>query len=149
MKVAATSGCFSLLHRGHIHLFQEMRELVGEKGLVLVLVNNDKYVYRTKGQIIAPLEDRMAILLALRNVDIVIPFKDNDPCRMIQIIEPTFWAKGPEYKDIEIPETPVVASYGGKIVFSQGGSTVHTRDILSRIKQTGDYTNSPGTDFAL
>jgi len=153
MKIACTSGCYDLIHAGHIWMFQKMRKTVGATGLVIVLLNDDNYLLRTKGRVITPLDERMTILLALKNIDVVIPFKDDNPCQIIQTFEPDFWFKGPEYQGIEIPETPVVASYGGKIVFSQDGPTVHTRDILSRIhqfkfKQTGGYTNLYGTDFA-
>jgi len=135
IKIAATSGCFDIIHAGHIYMFEQMRKAVGEQGRILVLVNTDDYLERVKGRVIIPLAERMAVLLGLRNVDVVLPFADSEPSQMIRNIEPDFWFKGPEYEGVEIPETPVVESYGGKVMFVQGGPAVHTTNILEKIRQ--------------
>lgn len=134
-QVAMTSGCFDVLHLGHVWLFHEMRKLVGPQGHVVVLLNDDSYLLRAKGRIIVPLEQRMGLLLALRDVDMVIPFEDNDPCSMIRLAEPTYFCKGPEYANIEIPETKIIESYGGELRFVEGGPDVHTSDIIREIKK--------------
>jgi bifunctional ADP-heptose synthase (sugar kinase/adenylyltransferase) len=114
-----------------------MRKLVGPKGHVVVLLNDDSYLLRAKGRIIVPLEQRMGLLLALRDVDMVIPFEDNDPCNMIRLAEPAYFCKGPEYATIEIPETKIIESYGGELHFVEGGPDVHTTQIIERIKAVG------------
>jgi rfaE bifunctional protein nucleotidyltransferase chain/domain len=131
MKIAGTSGCFDLIHAGHVWMFNEMRQT---GGLVLVLLNDDSYLRYFKNRSITPLNERMTILRAMRNVDIVIPFHDYEPSKLIKLIEPDYWFKGPEYRGVDIPETSVVESYGGKVVFSQGGPIVHTSDIIERIR---------------
>jgi D-beta-D-heptose 7-phosphate kinase/D-beta-D-heptose 1-phosphate adenosyltransferase len=135
VKIAATSGCFDILHAGHVYMFEEMRKTVGEHGRVVVLINTDDYLQRVKGRVLNTLNNRMAVLLALKNVDVVLPFSDSEPSQMIRSIEPDFWFKGPEYEGVEIPETPVVESYGGKVMFVQGGPAVHTTNILDKIRQ--------------
>ena len=133
MKIAATSGCFDLIHAGHVYMFKDMRSLVAPDGLVVVFVNNDDYLLRTKGRVITPLEQRLQILTALENVDIAIPFKDDTPYSLIEIVQPKYWVKGSEYLAKNIPETQIVKSYGGELCFSIGGPDVHTTDILGQI----------------
>ncbi len=133
--IAATSGCFDLIHVGHVHMFKQMREKVGEDGSVVVLLNDDKYLCRTRRRIITPSEQRRELLLALRCVDIVITLEDDTPCRMIGLMQPHYWFKGPEYADKDIPELGTVESYGGETIFVTGGPLVHTTQILDRIRR--------------
>jgi rfaE bifunctional protein nucleotidyltransferase chain/domain len=135
LKIVASSGCFDLLTAGHVHLFKCMREAAGRDGHTVILLNDDAYLRRAKGRVIVPLEQRMAVLLALRDVDMVIPFSDDTPCAIISKMEPTFWYKGPEYANIEIPETKIIESYGGELRFVEGGPDVHTSDIIREIKK--------------
>jgi len=130
--ITATSGCFTLLHAGHTHLFKCMRN-AGDQ--VVVLLNDDAYLRRAKGRVIVPLEQRMEVLLALRDVDMVIPFSEDTPCELIRQMEPAIWFKGPEYWNVNIPEREVVESYGGKVLFATCGPDVHTSDIIREIKE--------------
>jgi bifunctional ADP-heptose synthase (sugar kinase/adenylyltransferase) len=110
-----------------------MRDAVGPKGMVVILLNDDDYLRRAKGRVIVPLEQRLAVLLAMRDIDMVIPFSEDDPCSLISKMEPTFWYKGPEYWDVDIPERAAVESYGGEVRFATCGPDVHTSVILNRI----------------
>lgn len=135
MRIVATSGCFDVLHAGHVSLLSRMRELAGEDGLVIVLLNKDDYVRRAKGdgRPVNKLEHRMAVLLALRAVDIVLPFGADEPSDMIHWIEPDIWMKGPEYAGQEIPEIAAMAGHGGEVLYHTcGGDTgaLSSSDIL-------------------
>jgi D-beta-D-heptose 7-phosphate kinase/D-beta-D-heptose 1-phosphate adenosyltransferase len=135
LNIAATSGCFDIIHAGHVYLFEWMRNAVGPKGQVVVLLNDDDYLLRAKGRVIVPLEQRMAVLLAMRNVDMVVPFEDDDPALLVSRLEPNFWFKGPEYKGLDFPERSVVRAHGGQLVFVEYGPKVHTSDIIREIKK--------------
>lgn len=133
MVIAATSGCFELIHAGHVHLFQCMRDAVGSEGVVVILLNDDDYLLRAKGHVIVPLDQRLAVLLAMRNVDMVIPFEEDTPVDLIAQMEPRFWFKGPEYKGLDLPEPVAVDAYGGNLRFAIGGPDVHTSEMIARI----------------
>ena len=138
MKIVATSGIFDLIHGGHIVLFSEMRKLAGPDGLVVVLLNDDSYI-KGPNRPLLPMEERLSILRAMRDIDIVIPFKSFLPCNMISFIEPTFWVKGDEYLYNEtykgiLPETPIVELCGGKVILINSGITTHSSDIINRIR---------------
>jgi D-beta-D-heptose 7-phosphate kinase/D-beta-D-heptose 1-phosphate adenosyltransferase len=132
MKIVCTSGCFDIIHGGHIKLLEEARKL-GD--ILIVLVNDDAYL-RRKGprRPYLPLEERMAILRALRPVTVVLSFPDADPCRMLSLIEPDVFVKGSEYKGKGIVEEPVLAGWGGKVVFIDSGIKTHTGDIMQVVE---------------
>lgn len=103
-----TNGCFDILHRGHIHLLTEARNL-GD--WLVVAINDDKSVRRLKGENrpINTLEDRTVVLNALECVDRVIPFTgEEDLLEIINEIKPDLLVKGGDYKAKEIVGSEMV-----------------------------------------
>lgn len=133
-RLVFTNGVFDLLHSGHVRYLAEARRL-GD--LLIVGMNTDASVRKLgKGpdRPINPLEDRMAVLEALRSVDAVVPFDEPDPVRLIEVLKPEVHVKGGDYDIEAMPETPVVRSYGGEVVILpllEGRSTTSIVERLS------------------
>jgi len=100
-KVVFTNGCFDILHRGHISLLQESRNL-GQK--LVVGLNSDASVRKLKGpnRPINRQDDRKAVLEALDCVDEVIIFDEPTPYQLIKKINPDIITKGGDYKPSEV-----------------------------------------------
>lgn len=129
MKIVVCGGCFDVLHGGHITLLKEARKL-GD--ILLVLVNDDAYVARKGPQRpILSLEERMAILRELRCVSVVIPFSDETPCRMLELIEPDIFVKGSEYEGMGIVEEAAMREVGGKVVYIDSGIETHSGNLVA------------------
>jgi rfaE bifunctional protein nucleotidyltransferase chain/domain len=113
--VVATGGCFDLLHAGHVATLRAARA-AGD--LLVVLLNSDASVRRLKGpgRPLVPAADRAAVLAALDVVDAVVVFDDDTPVPALRRLRPDVWAKGGDYVVETMPETPVVASWGGTTV---------------------------------
>ena len=80
-KVVWVNGCFDILHRGHIELFEYAKSL----GDVLIVgVDSDERVKQLKGKTrpINNLEDRIKMLEAIKYIDSVVDFKDDDELDM-------------------------------------------------------------------
>jgi D-beta-D-heptose 7-phosphate kinase/D-beta-D-heptose 1-phosphate adenosyltransferase len=124
-RVVFTNGCFDLLHVGHVALLEKARAL----GDVLVVgVNTDRSVRLLKGpgRPVVPLAERMEILAGLEAVDIVVPFPDRTPVRLIAALRPDILVKGDDYRPSEIAGRKVVEAAGGRVVrvrLSRGRST--------------------------
>ena len=76
-----TNGCFDIIHRGHIELLRQSREM----GDFLVIgLNTDDSVYRLKGfgRPVNDQESRKAVLDAIRYVDYVIFFDEDTPYQL-------------------------------------------------------------------
>ncbi|CAA9310254.1 MAG: ADP-heptose synthase / D-glycero-beta-D-manno-heptose 7-phosphate kinase [uncultured Frankineae bacterium] len=113
--VVATGGCFDLLHAGHVTVLQQARAL-GD--CLVVLLNSDDSVRRLKGAT-RPLQsqgDRATLLRALGCVDAVVVFDEDTPVAALERLRPDVWAKGGDYALADLPETPVLARWGGQAV---------------------------------
>ena len=113
--VVATGGCFDLLHAGHVAVLEQARAL-GD--CLVVLLNADASVRRLKGPT-RPLQsqaDRATLLRALGCVDAVVVFDEDTPVAALERLRPDVWAKGGDYALADLPETPVVAEWGGQAV---------------------------------
>jgi rfaE bifunctional protein nucleotidyltransferase chain/domain len=113
--VVATGGCFDVLHAGHVSLLEGARAL-GD--CLVVCLNSDESVRRLKGQgrPRSSQADRAAVLLALRCVDAVAVFDEDLPTAVLNRLRPDVWVKGGDYAGGELPETDVVAGWGGQAV---------------------------------
>ena len=84
--VVLITGGFDPLHSGHLEYIEAAKELgkndswFGSK--VVVGVNSDEWLERKKGKAFMPVEERVRLLLAMRNVDQVITFNDDDDSSM-------------------------------------------------------------------
>jgi rfaE bifunctional protein nucleotidyltransferase chain/domain/rfaE bifunctional protein kinase chain/domain len=113
--VVAAGGSFDELHTGHTATLEAARAL-GD--CLLVLVNSDDSVRRRTGGSGpgSPLPERIAALAALDCVDAVAVFDAEDPRRVLDALRPDLWVKGGDHDPAELPETPLVRSWGGEVV---------------------------------
>jgi rfaE bifunctional protein nucleotidyltransferase chain/domain len=113
--VVATGGCFDLLHAGHVATLRAARAL-GDA--LVVCVNSDASVRRLKGsgRPLVPLRDRVAVLEALDCVDQVVAFEEDTPEAALEQIRPDVWAKGGDYRGVELAEAAQVGRWGGRAV---------------------------------
>ena len=77
MKTVITYGTYDLFHIGHLRLLERAKELAGKDGKLIVAVSTDRFNWVEKQKKCAiPDQQRMAIVGALKCVDMVIP-EDN------------------------------------------------------------------------
>lgn len=133
--VVFTNGVFDILHRGHVSYLDKAAQL--GNGLV-VAINTDDSVRRLgKGadRPINPLADRMAMLAALSSVSLVTWFDENTPENIIRLLRPDIIVKGGDYDMQALPETALVASWGGKAVAIDFDYQRSTTALLSKIRK--------------
>ncbi len=113
-KIAMTNGCFDFLHAGHVAYLEEAKSL-GDR--LIVAVNDDDSVRRLKGEDrpVNALEDRMAVLAGLASVDWVVPFSEDTPARLIQLLLPDILVKGGDYHPDDIAGAKEVLKNGGEV----------------------------------
>jgi len=132
-RIVFTNGCFDLLHPGHI----DYLEKAGAHGDILIVgLNDDDSVRHLKGSSrpINPLCDRARMLAALRSVDMVIPFPEDTPLKLIKSLMPDILVKGGDYQADDIVGAKEVRAHGGEVVvmpFVEGHST---SSLIERIK---------------
>jgi len=114
-RIVFTNGVFDLLHRGHVEYLAEARAL-GDR--LVVGVNSDASVRRLKGAArpLVAAADRVAVLAALRAVDLVVGFDDDTPLRLIEAVLPDVLVKGGDWPIERIVGREVVEARGGRVL---------------------------------
>ena len=133
-KIVFTNGCFDLLHRGHVWLLREAKNL-GD--LLIVALNSDRSVRQIKGpdRPILPEEERAELIAALEMVDYVTTFDEPEPLNVIRELRPDVLAKGGDWAEDKIVGRELVESYGGKVAvipYLKGHSTT---EIIERMRK--------------
>ena len=111
-----TNGVFDILHRGHVAYLEAARALGAS---LVVAVNSDASVKRLgKGddRPFNTLEDRMAVVAALRCVDLAVAFDDDTPRDLIVAAMPDVLVKGGDYTAETTAGAAEVIANGGRFV---------------------------------
>ena len=111
--VVATGGVFDPLRRGHT---ESIAAAAGLGDCLLVLVNSDASMRRRNGAPGTSLDVRLAAVAALDGVDAVVAFDADDPRAVLDALRPDLWVKGGDHDPADLPETPLVRSWGGEVV---------------------------------
>ena len=127
-KIVMTTGCYDILHAGHVKHLERSRAM-GSK--LIVALNSDDSVMRLKGTTrpINPQGQRKEVLEALRCVDEVRVFNGDNALSLLTEIKPAVITAGFGYTLDTIVGRTEVESWGGKAV----------------ITCTGDASNEPST----
>ncbi|HEY8191467.1 MAG TPA: D-glycero-beta-D-manno-heptose-7-phosphate kinase [Alphaproteobacteria bacterium] len=133
LKIGFTNGCFDILHAGHVQYLAAAR---GRCDRLIVGLNTDDSVRRLKGAG-RPVNNetaRASVMAALSAVDMVVLFggsaaEDDKPGKLVERLMPDIYFKGGDYHADQLPETPLVQSWGGTVEimpFHEGHSTTAT-----------------------
>lgn len=116
VKIAATNGCFDILHVGHVKYLKEAKKC----GDVLIVgLNSDASVKMLKGETrpINSQSDRAQVLAALNCVDYVVIFDEISPIELLKSIKPDVYVKGADYTLETLPEAKPLLTLGIDIKF--------------------------------
>ncbi|MBL68925.1 MAG: ADP-heptose synthase [Verrucomicrobiales bacterium] len=136
-RLAATNGCFDILHAGHVNYLAEARE---QADALLVGLNSDHSVQALKGngRPVQTEADRALVLAALESVDGVCIFNETRATQFLKVAQPDVYVKGGDYTVDELPaeERAVVDAAGGSIVVLghvPGQSSTGLADRIARL----------------
>jgi D-beta-D-heptose 7-phosphate kinase/D-beta-D-heptose 1-phosphate adenosyltransferase len=114
LKVGFTNGCFDILHKGHVAYLAQARAWCDR---LVVGLNDDESVRRLKGEgrPVNDLESRALVLAGLGSVDLVAPFEEDTPLKLIEAVRPDVLIKGADYTEAEVVGAKEVRSWGGEV----------------------------------
>ena len=130
-KLVFTNGCFDILHAGHVTYLSFARE----QGDALCLgLNSDASVQRNKGPLrpIVNEHNRATLLAALRCVDYVVFFDEQEPKDLIAAILPDVLVKGRDWAHY-VSGRDIVEAHGGKVVLADMVEGLFTSAIIDKI----------------
>lgn len=132
--IVATSGCFDILHAGHVTYLEETKKY-GD--ILIVLLNSDSSVRKLKGpdRPIVSEDERATVIAGLGCVDYVCLFEEVTPCQAIECFRPDIWIKGGDYEGKHIPEMDIMSAYGGRVEYVCMIDGCSSTNIIEKIKK--------------
>ena len=141
--VVFTNGCFDILHAGHVRYLTAAREL-GD--ILIVGLNSDASVRKLKGEgrPVNPAADRAEVLAGLRAVDHVVVFEEDTAEELVRRLQPDIYVKGGDYSLDRLPESAIVAAYGGRTVLVPMVEGRSTTNVIQRLQQSSSGAAAGG-----
>lgn len=122
--VLLATGCFDILHRGHVELLEGAR-MSFPAHEIWVGLNSDNAVRVLKGETrpIHEFESRATVMAALQCVDVVFQIYDVRVAETIKLIKPRVWLKGGDY-------TLETLDQGERAAAEEVGTIIHFVPLL-------------------
>ena len=123
-----TSGCFDILHVGHIELFRYAKSLGDE---LVVGIDSDEKIRLDKGKK-RPINDvqyRMTMLQSIKYIDKVIPFDNTKELRdTVKWYRPNIIVMGSDWKNKEV----IGEDYAEKLIFFERVGNYSTTKMIRK-----------------
>jgi D-beta-D-heptose 7-phosphate kinase/D-beta-D-heptose 1-phosphate adenosyltransferase len=134
LRVGFTNGCFDILHKGHVAYLAQARSWCDR---LIVGVNSDASVRALKGEgrPVNDLESRALVLAALRSVDLVAPFEEATPLKLIEAARPDVLIKGADYTEDQVVGAAEVKSWGGEVRLAEIVEGYSTTAAIARSRK--------------
>lgn len=126
-KIVLINGCFNVMHADHVRLFAYASQF----GNVIVAINSDEYLEQKYNKNFIKAEDRKIVIESCKYVKEVIIFNEKNPSELIKRIKPDYIAKGPDYRNISIPEDDLIKELGIIKLIRPGDHDLSSSNIIS------------------
>jgi rfaE bifunctional protein nucleotidyltransferase chain/domain len=101
-NIVLTSGCFDILHIGHINILKQSKNL-GD--ILIVCLSNDDQIKKLKGnnRPINNYADRIELFKSIPYVDYIVLYEESNIEKeetldnIIRLLDPEYWTKGDDY----------------------------------------------------
>jgi len=131
LTIAATDGCFDLLHAGHLRMLSWARGLADR---LVVLLPDDASVAAAKpGRPFTPLAERMELVAGLRPVDAVGCYAQAELAGLYAILRPDVLVNSPEWRGRVVGQAEVEAR-GGRVAFFPTVAGLSTTAVAARVR---------------
>lgn len=144
--VVAVSGGFDPVHIGHVRMFNEAKKL-GDK--LVVILNNDHWIRKKKGQAFMPDHERKEIIESFHSVDEVFLTEhpeepmDMSVCDALRKVRPHIFANGGDRHAENVPEVAVCREINCVMVYNVGfGGKVQSSSWLLKKHEENKATRA-------
>jgi D-glycero-beta-D-manno-heptose 1-phosphate adenylyltransferase len=141
--IAFASGCFDLLHVGHVRYLDGAAQ---QADVLVVAVHDDDSVRRLKGEgrPILAAEHRAELVASVRSVDVVVIVPEPAVVPLVDAVHPDVYCTGTDDTADAVSEresvseivSEIVTAYGGRMAIVGGPKAYSTRDLLARIAES-------------
>jgi D-beta-D-heptose 7-phosphate kinase/D-beta-D-heptose 1-phosphate adenosyltransferase len=134
LRIGFTNGCFDILHKGHVAYLAQARTWCDR---LIVGLNSDESVRALKGEgrPVNDLESRALVLAGLGGVDLVVPFEEATPVKLIEAAKPDVLIKGADYTEDQVVGGDLVKSWGGEVKLAEIVEGYSTTAAIARMSR--------------
>ena len=134
-NIIILSGGFDPIHKGHIRMFKEAKKI----GMVVVGLNSDQWLLRKKNKFFMSYDERQEILEAIKYIDIIQQFNDEDntACSLIKNIYlqynkdyNIFFGNGGDRTNDTTPEVEFCNKNNIEMIWGLGGGKIQSSSDL-------------------
>lgn len=137
-KIILSSGCFDIIHVGHLNTLRESKKM-GD--VLMICLSSDEQIKLLKGnhRPINNYQDRIDLFKTISYVDYIILYneenieKEETLGNIMKIIDPYYWVKGDDYTEKKILEKH---PYLKNIKLIKNIDDKSTTNIINKIKNT-------------
>jgi rfaE bifunctional protein nucleotidyltransferase chain/domain len=133
-RIVFANGCFDGLHVGHTRYLEAARR---EGDILVVGVNSDVSTRELKGPGRPILDEgaRAALVAALRAVDYVVVFAEDNVEKLLEELCPQVHAKGTDYTAENVPERGTAERLGIRVAIVGDPKDHSTRELLESVRK--------------
>jgi D-glycero-D-manno-heptose 1,7-bisphosphate phosphatase len=130
--VGLTNGVFDILHAGHVDFLRDAKSFCH---YLVVSINTDESVkkYKDPGRPLVSQEHRAEVIAALSCVDYVTFHNERRMRETLEILRPSYYIKGGDYKPEQLTSRDVVLKYGGDVLILPLMPGISTTEIIDRV----------------
>ena len=156
-KIVLCHGVFDLVHYGHILHFKTAKEL-GE--ILIVSITKDKFIKKGFNRPVFNEAQRYNYLSEIQIIDYVYICESESAADSINLIKPSFYVKGPDYKDNSSDKTKkiylekkLVEKYKGKIFYTNdkkysSSNIINNKNLVNFNSKQEDFIKKINNKFS-
>ena len=138
MRIVYSYYVLDLVHKGHLKMMENAKEIAGKDGKSIVGILTDEAVMELKPRPIISFDERFDLANAIKYVDLVVAQETYSPLPNVKKIKPDILMESTSHTDEAIEDArEVMESIGGKVIVIPYYPSQSSTNIKNDIKNGG------------
>ena len=137
MEIVYSYYVLDIVHRGHLLMMKNAKQIAGPNGRLIVGIVSDEAVIKQKGYApILSFSERLELAQSIRFADVVVEQSEYSPISNIKMLKPTILMESDSHSEIQIKEgEELMKKLGGRVItmpYFQGQSSTRIKEKISK-----------------
>ena len=137
MEIVYSYYVLDIVHRGHLLMMKNAKQIAGPNGRLIVGIVADEAVIKQKGRApILSFSERLELAQSIRFVDVVVEQSEYSPINNLKMLKPTILMESDSHSESQIKEgEEFMKKSGGRIItmpYFQGQSSTSIKNKISK-----------------
>ena len=137
MEIVYSYYVLDIVHRGHLLMMKNAKQIAGPNGRLIVGIVSDEAVIEQKGYApILSFSERLELAQSIRFADVVVEQSEYSPISNIKMLKPTILMESDSHSEIQIKEgEELMKKLGGRVItmpYFQGQSSTRIKEKISK-----------------